>query len=65
MLQYSTYSVISPEGCAYLWKTDDRASDAAEAMGITAQRLKQLGLVDEWLSPWVVRIAIRVRCLIA
>ena len=51
MLQYSTYSVISPEGCAsILWKTADRASDAAEAMGITAQRLKQLGLVDEILS---------------
>ena len=51
MLQYSTYSVISPEGCAsILWKTADRASDAAEAMGITAQRLKQLGLVDEILA---------------
>ena len=51
MLQYSTYSVISPEGCAsILWKTADRASDAAESMGITAQRLKQLGLVDEILA---------------
>ena len=51
MLQYSTYSVISPEGCAsILWKTAERASDAAEAMGITAQRLKQLGLVDEILA---------------
>ena len=51
MLQYSTYSVISPEGCAsILWKTADRASDAAEAMGITAQRLKQLGLVDGILA---------------
>ena len=51
MLQYSTYSVISPEGCAsILWKTADRASDAAEAMGITAQRLQQLGLVDEILA---------------
>ena len=50
MLQYSTYSVISPEGCAsILWKTAERASDAAEAMGITAQRLKQLGLIDEIL----------------
>lgn len=47
MLQYSTYSVISPEGCAsILWKTAERASDAAEAMGITAARLKELGLVD-------------------
>lgn len=51
MLQYSTYSVISPEGCAsILWKTAERASDAAEAMGITAQRLQQLGLVDDILS---------------
>ncbi len=50
MLQYSTYSVISPEGCAsILWKTAERASDAAEAMGITAQRLKKLGLIDEIL----------------
>lgn len=47
MLQYSTYSVISPEGCAsILWKSADKASDAAETMGITAQRLKSLGLVD-------------------
>lgn len=47
MLQYSTYSVISPEGCAsILWKTAERASDAAEAMGITASRLRELGLVD-------------------
>lgn len=47
MLQYSTYSVISPEGCAsILWKTAERASDAAEAMGITAERLHGLGLVD-------------------
>ncbi|WP_108126847.1 acetyl-CoA carboxylase carboxyl transferase subunit alpha [Saccharospirillum mangrovi] len=47
MLQYSTYSVISPEGCAsILWKTAERASDAAEAMGITAPRLNELGLVD-------------------
>ena len=51
MLQYSTYSVISPEGCAsILWKTAERASDAAEAMGITAQRLHSLGLVDEILA---------------
>jgi len=50
MLQFSTYSVISPEGCAsILWKSADKASQAAEAMGITAQRLKELGLVDEIL----------------
>jgi acetyl-CoA carboxylase carboxyl transferase subunit alpha len=48
MLQYSIYSVISPEGCAsILWKTSERASDAAEALGITAHRLKSLGLVDK------------------
>ncbi len=47
MLQYSTYSVISPEGCAsILWKSAERAPDAAETMGITAQRLKILGLID-------------------
>jgi acetyl-CoA carboxylase carboxyl transferase subunit alpha len=47
MLQYSTYSVISPEGCAsILWKTADKAPTAAEAMGITAQRIKELGLID-------------------
>jgi acetyl-CoA carboxylase carboxyl transferase subunit alpha len=47
MLQYSTYSVISPEGCAsILWKTSDKAPDAAEALGLTAHRLKALGLVD-------------------
>lgn len=48
MLEYSTYSVISPEGCAsILWKSAERASDAAEAMGITSQRLKELSLIDE------------------
>ncbi len=48
MLQYSTYSVISPEGCAsILWKTAEKAPEAAEAMGLTAQRLKHLGLIDE------------------
>ena len=48
MLQYSIYSVISPEGCAsILWKTAERASDAADALGITAHRLKALGLVDK------------------
>ena len=47
MLQYSTYSVISPEGCAsILWKSADKAQDAAEAMGITAGRLNELGLID-------------------
>jgi acetyl-CoA carboxylase carboxyl transferase subunit alpha len=47
MLQYSTYSVISPEGCAsILWKSADYAADAANAMGITAGRLHDLGLVD-------------------
>ncbi|MBA2722246.1 MAG: acetyl-CoA carboxylase carboxyltransferase subunit alpha [Methylibium sp.] len=51
MLQYSVYSVISPEGCAsILWKTAERASDAAEAMGITAHRLKALGLIDKIVS---------------
>ena len=48
MLQYSVYSVISPEGCAsILWKTADRAEEAAEALGVTAPRLKALGLVDK------------------
>ena len=47
MLQYSTYSVISPEGCAsILWKTAEKASTAAEVMGLTATRLKELGLID-------------------
>ncbi|MBL0711113.1 MAG: acetyl-CoA carboxylase carboxyl transferase subunit alpha [Colwellia sp.] len=47
MLQYSTYSVISPEGCAsILWKTAEKAPAAAEAMGITAQRIKELELID-------------------
>ena len=48
MLQYSTYSVITPEGCAsILWKSTDRAKDAAEALGITAPRLLELGLIDK------------------
>jgi acetyl-CoA carboxylase carboxyl transferase subunit alpha len=48
MLQYATYSVISPEGCAsILWKSPDKAAVAAEAMGITANRLKALGLIDK------------------
>lgn len=47
MLQYSTYSVISPEGCAsILWKSAEKAEEAAEAMGITANRIKELGLID-------------------
>ncbi|HEY2976985.1 MAG TPA: acetyl-CoA carboxylase carboxyltransferase subunit alpha [Burkholderiaceae bacterium] len=51
MLQYSVYSVISPEGCAsILWKTAERASEAAEALGITAHRLKALGLIDKIVS---------------
>ena len=48
MLEYSTYSVISPEGCAsILWKSADKASVAAEAMGITAPKLKDVGLIDQ------------------
>ncbi len=48
MLEYSTYAVISPEGCAsILWKSADRAGDAAEAMGITSRRLLELRLVDQ------------------
>ncbi len=47
MLQYATYAVISPEGCAsILWKTAEKAPDAAEAMGITAERLQGLKIVD-------------------
>jgi len=48
MLEYSTYSVISPEGCAsILWKSADKAAEAAEAMGITAAKLKDVGLIDQ------------------
>jgi acetyl-CoA carboxylase carboxyl transferase subunit alpha len=48
MLQYSTYSVISPEGCAsILWKSAEKAADAAEAMGITSARLKELELIEQ------------------
>jgi acetyl-CoA carboxylase carboxyl transferase subunit alpha len=51
MLQYSTYSVISPEGCAsILWKSAERAGDAAETMGITAPRLKSQGLIDRIIN---------------
>jgi acetyl-CoA carboxylase carboxyl transferase subunit alpha len=47
MMQYSTYSVISPEGCAsILWKNAEMAPEAAETLGITANRLKTLGLID-------------------
>jgi acetyl-CoA carboxylase carboxyl transferase subunit alpha len=48
MMQYATYSVISPEGCAsILWKSADKAPEAAETLGITASRLKTLGLIDK------------------
>ncbi|MCU0803491.1 MAG: acetyl-CoA carboxylase carboxyltransferase subunit alpha [Burkholderiales bacterium] len=51
MLQYATYSVISPEGCAsILWRSADKAPDAAEALGITATRLKTIGLIDKIVS---------------
>jgi len=51
MLEYSTYSVISPEGCAsILWKSAEKAEEAAEVMGITAKRLLELGLVDEIIN---------------
>jgi acetyl-CoA carboxylase carboxyl transferase subunit alpha len=51
MLQYATYSVISPEGCAsILWKSASKAPEAAEALGLTAHRLKALGLIDKIVS---------------
>jgi acetyl-CoA carboxylase carboxyl transferase subunit alpha len=51
MLQYATYSVISPEGCAsILWKSADKAPEAAETLGITAGRLKTLGLIDKIIA---------------
>jgi acetyl-CoA carboxylase carboxyl transferase subunit alpha len=51
MLQYAVYSVISPEGCAaILWKSAEKAADAAETMGITAHRLKTLGLIDRIIT---------------
>ncbi len=51
MLQYAIYSVISPEGCAsILWKSADKAPEAAETMGITANRLKTLGLIDKIIN---------------
>ena len=51
MLQYATYSVISPEGCAsILWKSADKAEEAAEIMGITASRLRAIGLIDQIIN---------------
>lgn len=51
MLEYSIYSVISPEGCAsILWKSAEKASDAAATLGVTSERLKSLGLVDEVIA---------------
>lgn len=51
MLQYSTYTVITPEGCAtILWKSSDHASAAAEAMGVTSERLQELGIVDHTIA---------------
>ena len=51
MLQYSTYSVISPEGCAnIIWKTSEKAPQAAEAMGVTSENLQRLGIVDETIA---------------
>lgn len=51
MLQYSTYTVITPEGCAtILWKSADHAAAAAEAMGVTSKRLEELGIVDSTIA---------------
>lgn len=51
MLEYSIYSVISPEGCAsILWKSAEKASDAAATLGVTSDRLKGFGLVDKILT---------------
>ena len=51
MLQYSTYFVISPEGCAtILWKSSDHKAAAAEAMGVTSARLEELGIVDQTIK---------------
>ncbi len=51
MLQYATYFVISPEGCAnIIWKTSDKAPDAAEAMGVTSDNLEKLGIVDQTIA---------------
>ena len=61
MMEYATYAVISPEGCAsILWKSAEKAELAAQAMGITAKRLEELGLVDQLIEePLAVRTAIR------
>ena len=62
MLQYSTYSVISPEGCAsILWKSAEKAPEAAETLGITANRLKTLGLIDKIVGRTAGRRAPRSR----
>jgi acetyl-CoA carboxylase carboxyl transferase subunit alpha len=51
MLEYSTYYVISPEGCAtILWKSSDYKAEAAEAMGVTSSRLEELGIVDRTIE---------------
>ena len=51
MLQYSTYTVITPEGCAtILWKSSEYAAAAAEAMGVTSERLVELGIVDRTIA---------------
>ena len=51
MMEHAVYSVISPEGCAsILWRTADKAPDAAEAMKVTAQHLKELGVIDRIVS---------------
>ena len=81
MMQYSTYSVISPEGCAaILWKSSDNAGEAAEALAITSGRLKTLGLVDKVISEplggvvsrsrlasarWLLACANSPRCILA
>ena len=63
MMQYSTYSVISPEGCAsILWKSADKAGEAAEIMGITATRLKSLGLIDRIVRRTARRCPSRLSC---
>jgi acetyl-CoA carboxylase carboxyl transferase subunit alpha len=51
MLQYATYFVISPEGCAnIIWKSSDYAADAAAAMGVTSEKLQELGIVDATIN---------------
>ena len=65
MLQYAIYSVISPEGCAsILWKSAEKASQAADAMNLTADKIKQLGLIDGIIpEPRVVRTEIMMQWL--